>query len=284
MLGKLFKYEWKAVSWMNLLLVAISAGVTLLGVVYFQTPLWKEMIHGSMGSGALSSMMANSLGILLSIGGALTYILVLVGVRFGQMIFLGVRYYRSMFSDEGYLTHTLPVKPSSLLISKTVTAGCWMLIVNFLLLVFTVILVLAAILGVAPVSFGEAWDIFRQAMASILEEPSSRATLLLWLAIGLLEPFLNMGILFGSLTLGHYSRKNKGLMGILAYCGVSLAVSMLTVICNMILLSVLQVRGTVGQWFLVNGKSLSSLIVDIAVAAGLMIWAHAIVKNRLNLE
>ncbi len=284
MLGKLFKYEWKAVSWMNLLLVAISAGVTLLGVVYFQTPLWREMIYGSMGSGAMSSLMANSLGILLSIGGALTYILVLVGVRFGQMIFLGVRYYRSMFSGEGYLTHTLPVRPSRLLISKTITAGCWMLIVNFLLLVFTLILVLAAILGVAPVSFGEAWDIFWQAMSSILEEPSSRATLLLWLAIGLLEPFLNMGILFGSLTLGHYSRKNKGLMGILAYCGVSLAVSMLTVICNMVLLSVLQIQGTVGQWFLVNGKSLSTLIIDIAAAAGLMIWAHAIVKNRLNLE
>lgn len=281
MLGKLFKYEWKAVSKMNALLILIAAGITALGVIYFQTPMWKSLLEDRMTpmSGPLVVLWA-----VIGIGGAFAYILVLVGVTFGQMIYLGVRYYRSMFSDEGYLTHTLPVKPAHLLIAKAVTAGCWSLLLNFLLIVFILILVFAAVCGIAPITFGDIWEALLDSLSEIFQSGEGLATALFYLAVGILSPFLKIAILFGSLTLGHYSGKNKGLMGILAYLGVSLVLAISVVMCNLVLQSAINLKEPFGQWLLVNGKDLCKFLMNFPAAVGLIIWAHAIIQNRLNLE
>lgn len=281
MLGKLFKYEWKAVSKMNALLILIAAGITALGVIYFQTPMWKNLLEDGMTpmSGPLIVLWA-----VIGIGGAIAYILVLVGVTYGQMIYLGVRYYRSMFSDEGYLTNTLPVKPVQLLIAKVVTAGCWSLILNFLLIVFILILVFAAISGITPVTFGDIWEALLDSLAEIFQSSETTATALFYLAVGILSPFLGIAVLFGSLSLGHYSGKNKGLMGILAYLGVSLVLAITVVMCNLVLESAISSNGLFGHWIQVNGRNLCKFAVNVPAAAGLMIWAHAILKNRLNLD
>lgn len=281
MLGKLFKYEWKAVSKMNALLILITAGVTALGVIYFQTPMWKNMTEGNM---TLTSGLMTALWGVIGISGAFAYVLVLVGVTFGQMIYLGVRFYRSMFSDEGYLTHTLPVKPAHLLIAKVVTAGCWSLLLNFLLIVSVLILTITAICGITPVTFGEIWRGFLDTLAEVFRSGESLTTLLYYLVVGILSPFLGMAVLFGSLSLGHYSAKNKGLMGILAYLGVCLVLFVTNEVCDIALQSAIDFHGAVGQWFLINGRNLCKFVLESLAAGGLMIWAYAIVNNRLNLE
>ncbi|MDD3866557.1 MAG: hypothetical protein PHX55_02975, partial [Eubacteriales bacterium] len=54
-----------------------------------------------------------------------------------------MRYYKSLYSDEGYLTHTLPVKAGSLLGSKVLTSFIW-LILSYLVAGAVLVIVMAA--------------------------------------------------------------------------------------------------------------------------------------------
>ena len=50
------------------------------------------------------------------------------------LIFVFIRYYKNFFTDEGYLTFTLPVKRSTLLNAKTVNAMIWgLLLIAFII-------------------------------------------------------------------------------------------------------------------------------------------------------
>ena len=65
------------------------------------------------------------------------------------------RYYKNFFSDEGYLTFTLPVKTGHLLGSKVISAVLWML---FVLLCTIIGVAIIAIFGSsAPLSTREPW-------------------------------------------------------------------------------------------------------------------------------
>lgn len=233
MLKKLFKYEWKSVSWMNVLLAGIAVCVTLLGVVYFEASLWK-----GMDSNEATGLVSTVIGQMIGIAGVFIYVIMLVGVRFGQSIYLGMKYYRSMFSDEGYLTHTLPVKSWELLFTKVFTAGIWTLVINLLLTALTVILVSTAICNVGDISFSELWNGLRDGYSDLYlivgEELGGnlRSIFFSWLFLMILNPFLSTIILFGGLTIGQYSQRNKGFMGVLAFFGVRFVIMMWTVWCR----------------------------------------------------
>lgn len=50
-----------------------------------------------------------------------TYFFLMIGLVVAGEIFLIVRFYKNLFTDEGYLTHTLPVKPWQLITSKLIS-------------------------------------------------------------------------------------------------------------------------------------------------------------------
>ena len=51
--------------------------------------------------------------------------LIILGSSIVTMLMVYVRFYKNLFTDEGYLTFTLPVKRSELLASKTIHAFTW---------------------------------------------------------------------------------------------------------------------------------------------------------------
>ena len=109
MLGKLIKHEWKSTYKMGCLMLVVIALITVFGWLAFQTPMWKSLSRNDFSFGWLD------------IFGFLTlmmYVLLLVGVNFGILIYLGVRFYKTMYTDEGYLTHTLPVESTSCLSAR----------------------------------------------------------------------------------------------------------------------------------------------------------------------
>lgn len=100
MLKKLFKYDFEASCRIFLLIYGIIAFLTVLGKIIFT--LAPEGLEN-----------APLLSVLIP-----TYILLIVGLIAGFQIFLVVQFYRSYFTDEGYLYNTLPVKPWQLIASK----------------------------------------------------------------------------------------------------------------------------------------------------------------------
>ena len=63
------------------------------------------------------------LGLTVSFG-----IILLTCVAFATSIIIAVHFYKSTYSDEGYLTHTLPVKKGTLLFAKVIAGTIWCII------------------------------------------------------------------------------------------------------------------------------------------------------------
>ena len=100
MLKKLFKYDFEATCRIFLVLHSIIAVVTILGKIVF------TLVPDGLENVPLLSTLIP------------TYVLLIIGLYAGFRIYLIVRFYRSLFTDEGYLYHTLPVKPWQLITSK----------------------------------------------------------------------------------------------------------------------------------------------------------------------
>ena len=122
MLGRLIKHEWKSTYKVGCLMLAAMAVTTFLGWMSFQTPMWR-----SMGDGG-------GRFIWLDIFGAFTlvmYVVLLVVINSGIVIYVGVHFYKTMYTDEGYLLHTLPVTKHEILFCKILVGGLWVLIIVF---------------------------------------------------------------------------------------------------------------------------------------------------------
>ena len=113
MLGKLLKQEWRSLWKVETLILGILMALTLLAGATFALPIWKSEWVGIQ----ISMMMV-----------ILLYYAGVIGASLGCVLYLGIRFYKSMYTDEGYLTHTLPVTSHQLLLSKILVMAAWNLI------------------------------------------------------------------------------------------------------------------------------------------------------------
>jgi hypothetical protein len=105
MFGKLVKYEFRATARILSLLYLVTIFLALVNVITCRFNL------------GVASDLSFGISIFVSIAQ--------ISVSFALLIW---RYYKNMYANEGYLTHTLPVKPSLLLWSKLLVAFVWSVI------------------------------------------------------------------------------------------------------------------------------------------------------------
>ena len=115
MLGKLIKYDLKS---MNRFLIILHAFLLLIAVLLRVFVTSRIQLQTDEGS-------------LLFAFAILAYVLAITGIAFGTAIVIAVRFYKNLFSDEGYLTWTLPVTPGTHLLAKTISGSIWSFIDNF---------------------------------------------------------------------------------------------------------------------------------------------------------
>ncbi len=104
MLKKLLKYEFRALLklWCILSAILLAASVVCGGIFSF------------------SAVIENGALLILSIFLMMGWMFALFGYAVVTTILIAVRFYRTLFSDEGYLTFTLPVKKTHILNSKII--------------------------------------------------------------------------------------------------------------------------------------------------------------------
>ena len=129
MFGKLLKHDFLAI-FKNWRIVALASIVgALIGGL-------------SMRLMESASEINPLIELITGLGVTASFFLIFVSA-IGAQLLIYIRYYKHFFSDEGYLTFTLPAKRSQLLASKTVNAVIWSVISILLLLVEVVIFTLA---------------------------------------------------------------------------------------------------------------------------------------------
>lgn len=224
MLGKLIKYEWKATYKICGALLLFMAIMSIAGCASFYTPMWKYAFNDSRIN------RVSPLDIL-GVFTLLAYILSIVGVIWGMMIYLGVHFYRTMYADEGYLTHTLPVTSHQLLAGRIIVSGLWYLLV-MVLMCLSFFGLAYSLINAAYSAYGGGeslwawitrnWDTINWGFSV-----NTIGDIITYFLMILVTPFTSVTILFGAITLGQLSAKHKVMMSIVSYFVISFISQML---------------------------------------------------------
>ena len=138
MLRKLFKYDFLAIGKTMWLLTIIVALTTAAGTVAGSfIPEVGEKLDSSEATvtvlAEIALMMLLGTIILISFMAVAAYVVL-------SIIMITKRYYSNLFTDEGYLTFTLPVKTSSILNAKILAGALWAAVSTIITLVCFLIL------------------------------------------------------------------------------------------------------------------------------------------------
>ncbi len=167
MFKKLLKYDFKAIAKSAIpLSIAALAGSVIGGI---STNL---LDHGALKNSPFQGLLA----IAYALG-----IMVIVAAVLGIHILVYSYFYKNLFTDEGYLTFTLPAKRSSVLLSKTLNAFIWIVLAGVLAAVLSVVL------SILAGGFKEIVSVLR-AIFSIFQINSFEEAM--WLTIFLIEGIL----------------------------------------------------------------------------------------------
>ena len=111
MLGKMIKHELQETGKILIPLNLIVLGIMLLNAVFLGLDLFQK--------GYLKMIPTFSL---------MLYVLGLFALFVLTAVYLTMRFYKTMYSNQGYLTHTLPLSTTAILNTKILTAVLWLVI------------------------------------------------------------------------------------------------------------------------------------------------------------
>ncbi len=271
MLGKLLKHEWKAVWKIPTILIGILLVLSVVSGIPFIHPLWHSHIQGLDVLSALIWM---------------TFYIALIGINMGIIIFLAVRFYKSMFTDEGYLTHTLPVTSHQLLISKILPMIAWMI------LSIIGVMVSLLIFGSMMLVFLKPNDVsFWEAIGAVIKEIKEaeffwsglRAMLGSLAFMGISGILNNVMVIVGSVCIGQLVSKHKILGSILAYFAIS---TVMQIAMGMALVPVMftYIGNESNVFKILTPTYWIGGVMEFVISIALYFLSEYLIRKKLNLE
>lgn len=267
MLKKLLKHEWKATWKLPTALILILQVITIFAGSTFASPIWDSDLEGLD---------------LLVILVWMLYYFAIIGVSLGIMIYMAVRFYKSMYTDEGYLTHTLPVTSHQLLISKVLPMIAWSA------LAMLGILASVCIFGAMAVNYLQPDVTVTEMITEIMQEIMVEGVIpflisLLFLGVaGLLSGAM---MIAGSITIGQLVGKHKILGSIGAYFAISTVVQILLVIVMIPFYLSEEIYYSSNNVFDVMTPTYFGMgVVALIIAVALYFISEFIIRRKLNLD
>ncbi len=272
MLGKLMKHECKQSARSVMLIYASAAAVILF--VFF---------------GMLTKI--TWIGIL---GSVVLYIVALVGVIM-TLVSIIKNFYDTLYSNQGYLSFTLPVKGSNLLLSKVLVSVLW-IILSFALAALCFLVIAMNAKATAEGSMAGIWDVLE--MTGLKEMLPSGATLVkllvLVIVLVLLMVLTFIGFVYFAVTVANTRalQKHPKLFGFLIFFltyGVSNAIA--TKLTYSLPLSLEISTQDVNLVFVAMDRSESMLSYGLGgtiflalVALGMLILTGWIMEHKVNIK
>ncbi|MBD5549585.1 MAG: hypothetical protein HDQ96_00175 [Lachnospiraceae bacterium] len=274
MLKKLLKQEWKSFFPAPTITMIILAAVTLILMSTFMTSFWEESSNIFADLFASLTIMA--------------YIFCLAALSLCVTICTAIRFYKNLFTDEGYLMFTLPVKTSDLLLSKALVSVFWKLIS----IIFTVLSILGiASVGIAYLSdtsiiqfFQEFSEVFQELLAELRETLAIPISLfILWLLIiGICSLFFSTLFIYTCICLGQFWSKHKIGGAIIAYFGLRFVFNIFKRIFTIPVINFFDTDNlSTGGWILLM---FVSLVIMGGLCAALYCACNYIMSKKLNLD
>lgn len=276
MLRKLIKYDLKS---LNRFLIIIHAFLVLAAL--FTRLFFTERISlASLLESETDSPQQMSVALMI-----ILYALVVTCVSFATGLIITVRFYKSMFSDEGYLTQTLPVTRGQHLLAKTISGSIWSCID-----VFLVFATLYIIMGTPDMM-----DMIHRNLPEIQEafgfEGSSvnlpfSALVLLLLLFSFLGAIANVIMYYTSVVLGQLFSGHRVLGAVSVYFAIS-TVAALILTPFMVILGHSPLYSSTGAGFSQSQyfRSMLILMTTFSIVTSVVLYAisYWVMNKKLNL-
>jgi hypothetical protein len=264
MLGKLIKYEWKGSSRILLPLNLFLLLLALLGRISVDVRYISEDLPVITGIAMLF------------------YIFGIFIISFTTSIYLAYRFYKSLFSDEGYLSFTLPVTQNQLLVSKLINFTIWDIINTLICIISIIGLVLRPeVLEVLP----EAVNTLIFNMQSSLN--ISFTFVVIWFIIFVLIGMISSTLaVFAAISIGHSMGKRKILNSFIVYIIIHVIVSITnTIFASITNFSFSGFFVTIESGYAISYSALVlKLVYSIILCVIYFVLSSYFIKNKLNLE
>ena len=271
MLGKLIKYEFKSTG--RMLLPIYGLLIILSFLTRFST------FNNSNFNTENPIMQVFSVVIVLA------YVLVNFIVVIATFVIIIQRFYKNLFGDEGYLMHTLPVKPWENIISKTLVAFVWSILSGILAILSFVIMIGVKISDIS----GGLSELIQQFRIVNIQYDGEIAKMIIILIVMLIVSTIQSILhIYVSIAVGQTAQKRKILASIGTYLGISIIVSIATNIINLNMgtdLILYSNEVNIGYLFgSLNETFLIILLIQIVLSVVYFFITNYMMNKRLNLE
>lgn len=272
MLKKLFKHEWIAVTKILLLIHAALLIFAVFGrIMLIVNPLMQL------------STQNYSPTIVVSVIYLLLYILGVMLIAFCTYLFLAGRFYKNLFTDEGYLMNTLPVTADEHIWSKFFVFAIWTVIDLLAILLSLCILFLSpAFIPNIKVFMGELWKTFSSFYE--LNNPFHIIYLILSLIIALM---FDIFMVYFSIAIGSLWKTHKVIGSIVSFSIMYIVIQMMSIITMVLfgwnVLSTSKIDSG-SSAHLTPGIMIFSLLVNIVFCMGFYFGTRYIMTRKLNLS
>lgn len=213
MLGKLIKHEFKD---------TIRLFWPIFSLIIVLTPLFAFLMK--VGINDLSNF-DNERGLNLTYslqGGLIGYYILLIGLFLGCQIMIALRFYRTIATNEAYLTFTLPTSPGKILFSKWLIGMLYYItsgILAFCSILFTIIIA-------TPATFKDMVEGFQDLVLNIDIDSFSLLTLVALLLIA--SGASKILQFYASIMLGQLFRSHRAIISIGFYIALTVVLQIVT--------------------------------------------------------
>lgn len=283
MFSKLLKHEWKA----NWRLLSILSLAVIIAAVVGTISLRVMVNYGDRlsESNSFLNLLLLPLGLLVFVS-----FLALVVYAAAVLFVLLFRFYKNKFTDEGYLTFTLPVTNHQIFLSSAVNMLIWSVISVVLVILLFVVMILigtstSGFINMELIRELRSLKLILPEMAEAYSEILGDSYGILTLISILISPVYNVVLAMTCITLGAVvAKKHKILAAIGIYYGANTVLGILS-----------SAITTVPSLLFIGNDGLASsdLYFTLTMVAQLLIYAAVIVggyflstklmKNKLNL-
>jgi len=287
MFAKLLKHEWRATRGIIALLCAIIliSGLTIGGTMHYMLRSeiqaadnvtvgdgFYVVVEPAVAEEAVMSDLAIVVCILLMTAGVIAIAVCCAG----SMFFLIYRFYKRCFTDEGYLTFTLPVSNHQILLSSVVNCILGQLLV-ILAAIAAVLLITVLTVTAIPqtIDWAAFWangrDVFAQLWESFVRNAGQFALVGFSAVFGALSELI---VLMLAVTIGAMlAKKHKLLAAVAVYYGITMVQSVLF---SMVAISVSTTQDP-------TPLLASPGVLGIVTALGGYFLMHYLTSKKLNL-
>lgn len=274
MFTKLLKHEWRATRGMLGTLCLICLGASLLG-----GGTMRYLISASYQDAEQNVIVV--LNVL-----AMVAAMIVVAVAGVAALFLYIgRFYKSRFTDEGYLTFTLPVNTHQDLLSSMINSAIGMVIVFFVICAALVLWLMIGFSGI-PGFYEKVREVLPEVWTEICKEVGRVKTSDIFHSIALLLLNVLSGsacelvVLMLSVTIGSIiAKKHKILAAVGVYYGMNVVISMV----SSFTMAMGAFSGADGKLWIPRFFGSTWVLMTVVSVAGyfLMYW---LVDKKLNLN